>query len=330
MPADRTGSYGIVLDRTGPQRIATDRNGSDLSLAAHRVARPYPLEHCLRHDVPLPCGIRKRQQRAHLVAKRTVAWRAPPAVRPFPPKVLQPCSAMCRPWLDDDVNLARWENGTLTASERRILLSHWFADAVKKALEKTRALRAYFEHTGCLMTIDGSEDHLIKLEGVPRKDGENFVFEDAEMAEVPTTAADEPEDEAPQRDDHEGDNEEEHLLDEEDDDEPDETGAPPAPFEIPAGFRLADAPSDAQLQFKSAAAAELVGRSILFNWAAAGWCLGEITRTNTDGRRTIEKGVPANFFVYYEIDENESKHLLALEEHGYQEVPNAWVLLEEE
>ena len=37
---------------------------------------------------------------------------------------------------------------------------------------------------------------------------------------------------------------------------------------------------------------------------------------------------PANFFVYYEIDDDESKHALALGEHGYQEVPGAWVLLE--
>ena len=63
---------------------------------------------------------------------------------------------------------------------------------------------------------------------------------------------------------------------------------------------------------------------------AAGWCLGEISRSNTDGRRTVEKGVPANFFVYYEIDDDESKHALALAEHGHQEVPGAWVLLERE
>ena len=38
---------------------------------------------------------------------------------------------------------------------------------------------------------------------------------------------------------------------------------------------------------------------------------------------------PANFFVYYEIDDDdESKHALALGEHGHQEVPGAWVLLE--
>ena len=38
--------------------------------------------------------------------------------------------------------------------------------------------------------------------------------------------------------------------------------------------------------------------------------------------------VPANFFVFYEVDEDESKHSLLLEEYGQQEQPNAWVLLE--
>ena len=36
-----------------------------------------------------------------------------------------------------------------------------------------------------------------------------------------------------------------------------------------------------------------------------------------------------NFFVFYEFDEDESKHLLALEEYGRRESPNAWVLLHE-
>lgn len=89
-------------------------------------------------------------------------------------------------------------------------------------------------------------------------------------------------------------------------------------------------PTAEQLEFKNAASQSLVGKCILFNWATAGWCLGEITRTNIDGRRIVEKGVPANFFVYYEIDEDESKHKLDLEEHGHQEVPGAWVLLEKE
>ena len=38
-------------------------------------------------------------------------------------------------WLDDDENLAKWEDNTLTASDRRILLANWYFKAVKKALE---------------------------------------------------------------------------------------------------------------------------------------------------------------------------------------------------
>ena len=43
---------------------------------------------------------------------------------------------------------------------------------------------------------------------------------------------------------------------------------------------------------------------------------GEITRQNADGRRIVERGVPANFFVFYEVDEDESKHSLSLDEYG--------------
>ena len=50
--------------------------------------------------------------------------------------------------------------------------------------------------------------------------------------------------------------------------------------------------------------------------------------TVTPGAPSIEKGEPANFFVHYEIDDDKSKHNLQLAEHGHQEVPNAWVLLE--
>ena len=34
--------------------------------------------------------------------------------------------------------------------------------------------------------------------------------------------------------------------------------------------------------------------------------------------------------VHYEIDENESKHLLSVDNYGQQEATDAWVLLEEE
>ena len=36
------------------------------------------------------------------------------------------------------------------------------------------------------------------------------------------------------------------------------------------------------------------------------------------------------FFVYYELDDDESKHALSLYEYGQSEATNAWVLLEAE
>ena len=74
-------------------------------------------------------------------------------------------------WLEDDNNLERWESterGTaLSASDRRILLAHWYLKAVHKALEGD-AKRKYFEHAGALLTADGTDDELIKLEAAPK------------------------------------------------------------------------------------------------------------------------------------------------------------------
>ena len=46
-------------------------------------------------------------------------------------------------WMDDDDNLAKWEDNTLTASDRRILLANWFFKACNKALQG-EAKRKYF------------------------------------------------------------------------------------------------------------------------------------------------------------------------------------------
>jgi len=50
--------------------------------------------------------------------------------------------------------------------DRRILLANWYEKAVTKALQGD-AKRKYFQHAGALLTADGSDDHLIKLEGAP-------------------------------------------------------------------------------------------------------------------------------------------------------------------
>ena len=69
-------------------------------------------------------------------------------------------------WMDVDENLDKWESNSLTASDRRILLANWYFKATNKALEG-EAKRKYFEHAGGLITADGTDDDLIKLEGTP-------------------------------------------------------------------------------------------------------------------------------------------------------------------
>ena len=68
--------------------------------------------------------------------------------------------------------MERWESTekgkALTASDRRILLGNWYYAAVVKALEGD-AKRKYFEHARVLITADGTDDDLIKFEGVSKE-----------------------------------------------------------------------------------------------------------------------------------------------------------------
>ena len=46
---------------------------------------------------------------------------------------------------------------------------------------------------------------------------------------------------------------------------------------------------------------------------------------NTDAHKIITRGEPANFFVYYPVDDDTSKHNLTLDGYG---ADDHWVLLE--
>ena len=50
-----------------------------------------------------------------------------------------------------------------------------------------------------------------------------------------------------------------------------------------------------------------------------------VRRLNTDARKIITRGEPANFFVYYLVDDDTSKHNLTLDGYG---ADDRWVLLE--
>jgi len=78
-------------------------------------------------------------------------------------------------YLMDDNNASKWlglEGKPYTAKERRILITNWAGEAYKKLCgsEYDHLRTRCFQKTGCLMTADGSEDHLIAPEGL-----EDFV-----------------------------------------------------------------------------------------------------------------------------------------------------------
>ena len=69
-------------------------------------------------------------------------------------------------WVEVDKHLEQSENGTVSASDKRIVITNWLANAWEEFFTNPRYNpRAYFERTGCLLTIDGSEDVLVKRKG---------------------------------------------------------------------------------------------------------------------------------------------------------------------
>ena len=70
--------------------------------------------------------------------------------------------------------------------------------------------------------------------------------------------------------------------------------------------------------------AKLVGRMVLYCWPDVGWCKGKIISVNTDGRFKVG-GAKVNFIIYYEVDDDNSKHALSLAAFGEDK---DWVLLE--
>ena len=101
---------------------------------------------------------------------------------------------------------------------------------------------------------------------------------------------------------------------------------------VPEGFTVQEAPpGPAELAFSSDASAPgdaLVGRVLLFNWEGVGWCEGIVEERNQDDRFQLD-GDHVNFWVYYSLDDNLSKHVLEVEDyaHGPDAPDGSWVLL---
>jgi hypothetical protein len=198
-------------------------------------------------------------------------------------------------WLEDDENLRKWENDELTASDRRILFANWYVKAHHRVVQ-SRAVHKYFEHTGGLLTADGTGDELIKLEGMPK--GHRFTWVDDEepqdFATLPMTVVDDPPDVQPSDGDRQGRGAEDErdYLDDGSDDE-DEDDVAPAPRTAPAGYEIVEQPDfpPAALEPKAPEQQQLVGKSMLYRWPSVGWCVGVVTEANGDGRRCVHRSL---------------------------------------
>ncbi|CAB1107318.1 unnamed protein product [Ectocarpus sp. CCAP 1310/34] len=71
-------------------------------------------------------------------------------------------------WLEQSDNLERWETASLTASDRRVLITQWMGAAMAR-LDSQQAYRyRLFKKCGMVMTVDGSGDDRITLEGLDK------------------------------------------------------------------------------------------------------------------------------------------------------------------
>ena len=73
-------------------------------------------------------------------------------------------------WLEGGTNLEQWEHGKvkLSARDKRILITQWVGAAWETIFsDPCYHPDRYFERTGCLLTLDGSEDEKVNIQGLP-------------------------------------------------------------------------------------------------------------------------------------------------------------------
>ena len=68
-------------------------------------------------------------------------------------------------WLEKDENLDMWHD-SISAKNRRILMTQWTGEAWRKLSSDKIFAKKLFIKTGCLMTADGSDDDMIRPQGL--------------------------------------------------------------------------------------------------------------------------------------------------------------------
>lgn len=68
-------------------------------------------------------------------------------------------------WLEEEDNLELWHD-KLTAKSRRILMTKWTAAAWEELTKDRIFFKKLFQRTECLITVDGTDDDLVKPQGL--------------------------------------------------------------------------------------------------------------------------------------------------------------------
>ena len=83
-------------------------------------------------------------------------------------------------WLDDDDNWNEWQDSSLPAGRKRVLLTLWYGQAWERVCERFD-FEGVFDKCGSSLTADGSEDDRIKLQKL-----ESFSFDLNDAKRLPT------------------------------------------------------------------------------------------------------------------------------------------------
>ena len=84
-------------------------------------------------------------------------------------------------WLDDDDNWNEWQEASLPAGRKRVLLTLWYGQAWERVCERFD-FEGVFDKCGSSLTADGSEDDRIKLQKL-----DSFSFDLNDAKRLPTT-----------------------------------------------------------------------------------------------------------------------------------------------
>ena len=84
-----------------------------------------------------------------LKRKRTTPWFGmadgtdwwQPVDQGYGREIKRQCNILQDDWLEDDDNLTKWEDNKLTASDKRVALTHWIAGANKYVNENLNIYR---------------------------------------------------------------------------------------------------------------------------------------------------------------------------------------------